>query len=86
MGLEEQRLAKKKSREDIEAEGMGSVKAFSVKTIMHLWGDVCLGCGISMGSQAMKGSECEAEKLSWTPKAMGSHGRFKRGKQKTDKV
>lgn len=85
MDLEEQRLAKKKSREDMEAEGSGSVKAFSVKNIMHLWGDVCLGCGVFMGSQAMKGSEFEAEKLS-SPKAMGSHGRFKWGKQKTDKV
>lgn len=31
VGLEEQRLAKKKSRKDIEAEGTGSVKAFKCK-------------------------------------------------------
>lgn len=58
VGLEEQGSAKKKIGKDIEAEGTGSVKALGIKNTMHLWGDVCLGCDILVGIQAVKGFEC----------------------------
>lgn len=34
----------------------------------------------------MEGFECQAEKLSLTPKAMGNHVMFKQGKQRAEKI